>query len=111
MTTSTALAPTASLATPRVRKFVEGLLPLFGASAKIEAFFLCEPGTHLVYQGENKWVEANWGVDIIGDRYNEQDMIIEGSVSKQIHIGDASVTPYSNRKIWIKLWIFARVMR
>ena len=111
MTLPTALAPTTTLATPRVKKFVNGLLELFGPSAKLARLFLCEPSTNEVFRGNEKWIEANWGADIIADRLSLADLEEMRHESKTIHIGDVTVSPCTNSKLQIKLWLFARVMR
>jgi hypothetical protein len=111
MTIPTALAPTAKLATPRVKKFVEGLLELFGPSAKLDALFLCEPSVNEVFGVNEQWLEANWGADIITDRFSLADLEEMRHESKTIHIGDTSVSPCTNSKLQVRLWLFARVMR
>lgn len=110
MTIPTALAPTAKSATPRVKKFVEGLLELFGPSAQLAGFFLCEPGTNQVFGRKASWIEANWGADIIADRFSTADLETMCRKSKVIHVGDAVVYPHDS-KVQIRLWLFARVMR
>ena len=92
MTIPTALAPTAKLATPRVKKFVEGLLDLFGPPAQLAGFFLCSPGVHAVRQGEEEWIEADWGADIIAERFNLADLEAARRKSKTVHIGDVTVS-------------------
>jgi len=112
MTIPTALAPTAKLATPRVKKFVKGLLELFGPSAQLANFFLCEPGTNQVFGRKESWVEANWGADIIADRFSTADLETMCQKSRVIRVGDAVVYPHPrDSKIQIRLWLFARVMR
>lgn len=110
MATPTALAPTASLATPRVKKFLESSLELFGPSAQLADFFLCEPTTNKVLRGNEKWIEANWGANITADRFSLSDLDELHRKSKTIHIGEAVIHPLDD-KLQIKLWLFARVMR
>lgn len=109
----TALAPTAELATPRVKKFVEGLLKILGLSAKLDCFFLCEPGVNEVLgNGVGElWLEANWGAGIIANSFSLADLEAMRQKSKIIHVGDATVHPHDNSQVQIKLWLFARVMR
>ena len=111
MSIPTALAPTAELATPKVKKFIAKFLDLFGPSAKLNRFFLCEPGINEVFGINEQWLEANWGADIITDHFSLADLEEMQHESKTIHIGDATVSPCTNSKLQIRLWLFARVMR
>lgn len=111
MTIPTALAPTAQLATPKVKKFIACLLELFGPFAKLDRFFPCEPGVNEVFGTNEQWLEANWGVDIIANRFSLTDLEEAHHQSKIIHIGDITVSPCTNSKLQITLWLFARVMR
>jgi len=108
------LAPTAELATPRVRKFIESkLLPrLFGESAVITDFYLCEPATNLVSSREETWIEANWGLEIEAERFCVMDFDEVRESSTTVGIGDASVCGTPNPfKIAVSLWLYAKVMR
>lgn len=109
----TALAPTADLATPKVEKFINTkLLPMFGTYAKLERFYLCEPGTSDVEnrQGE-RWVEANFGAHIICDSFSTGDIYEISKLSEVISVNDASIHGAENKKIEVNLWLSARVMR
>lgn len=109
----TALAPTANLATPKVEKFVNTkLLPMFGTYAKLERFYLCEPGTSDVEnrQGE-RWVEANFGAHIICDSFNTNDIYDMSKLSETISVNEASIRGAENHKIEVNVWLSARVMR
>jgi len=109
----TALAPTADLATPKVEKFVkEKLLPMFGSFAKLDRFYLCEPGTSDVEnrQGE-RWREANFGAHIICDSFNTNDIYDMSKMSEVISVNEASIHAAPNNKIEVNVWLSARVMR
>jgi hypothetical protein len=109
----TALAPTADLATPKVEKFINTkLLPMFGTYAKLECFYLCEPGTSDVEnrQGE-RWVEANFGAHIICDSFSTSDIYEMSKLSKTISVNEASINGAENKKIEVNVWLSARVMR
>lgn len=109
----TALAPTADLATPKVEKFVkEKLLSMFGSFAKLDRFYLCEPGTSDVEnrQGE-QWVEANFGADIICDSFSTNDIYDMSKMSETISVLEASVHGAPDNKIKVVVWLSARVMR
>jgi hypothetical protein len=109
----TALAPTADLATAKVEKFVKTkLLPAFGSFAKLDRFYLCEPGTSDVSnrQGE-KWVEANFGAHIICDSFSTDDLYDIRKLSETISVNEASVHGADNHKIEVNVWLSARVMR
>lgn len=113
MAIPTALAPTAKLATPKVKKFVDNLLKIFGPSAKLDRFFLCKPSVNEVLgNGVGElWLEANWRADIIIDCFSLADLEEMQHESKTIHIGDAIISPCTNNKLQVRLWLFARVMR
>ena len=109
----TALAPTADLATAKVEKFVEEkLLPMFGSFAKLDRFYLCEPGTSNVEnrQGE-RWLEANFGAHIICDSFNTNDIYDMSKLSEVISVNEASIRGAENHKIEVNVWLSARVMR
>ena len=107
------LAPTADLAIPKVEKFVNTkLLPMFGTYAKLDRFYLCDPGTSDVgnRQGE-RWVEANFGAHILCDSFSTSDIYEMSKLSEKISVNDVSVRGAENKKIEVNLWISARVMR
>ncbi len=109
----TALAPTADLATPKVEKFVNSkLLPHFGTFAKLDRFYICEPGTSDVEnrQGE-RWVEANFGAHIICDSFSTEDIYDIQHLSETISVNEASIHAAPNNKIEVNVWLSARVMR
>lgn len=108
----TALAPTAELATQRVKKYVETkIVPALGNAVTLKEFYLCNPSTSSVmnYKGE-KWYEGNWGIKILCEHFCLSDLL-DADTNKQIVISDFSIRVADNSKIELVIWLTARVMR
>lgn len=110
-----ALAPTAELAHPKVEKFVRNkLVPqIFGMHAVIQDIFMAEPSTGNVESrdGKERWIEANWGVKVLCDSFNTDDLHDTAIKSSSIDVNSASVRGANGLKILVEIWISARVMR
>lgn len=109
-----ALAPTASLATPRVEAFVKNkLMPVLGESATLSKFYACEPPDSDVssWDGKEKWVEGNWGAHVICNQFSAGDFHQISKLSETINVNDVSIRAEAGFKIELTFWISARVMR
>ena len=75
MTLPTALAPTVSLATPRVERIVFKVAAQF--DLRVARFYTCEPSTCDVMSRDNaeRWVDGMWGAELRGSRVSLHDMM------------------------------------
>jgi hypothetical protein len=107
----TALAPSAELAEPRVRRFVDRKLVPLLQRGEARDFYLCDPAVCQVenYAGD-RWYEANWGVSVEADGFSLRDVPVIEALSDTIGVGDAVIEPCGDR-VLIKLWLHARVLR
>lgn len=95
-----ALAPTADLAAPKVKKFVDTKLLLwFGSLATLEDFYACEPCVQTVknHNGE-QWLEGNWGAKILCQKFETYNLDALNQLSSVICVNDATIYPSNNRQ-------------
>lgn len=107
----TALAPTAYLATPKVRKFAEKIVEYL--EGKPLKFFMCEPCTHDVvsYHVMAEWVEGSWSLDVEASCFSDWFVEDINLLSKTVRIESVKVTPLSETRIKLRFCLSARVMR
>lgn len=106
----TALAPSASLATPRVHKYalkIAAALP----RAELTNFFLCSPATSTTQDHHgNQWVEATWGADIETDGFSMHDLaeLLKQPNAVQIEAIDVTAKEW---KVVLAVTLSGRVLR
>ena len=107
----TALAPTAELARPKVRKFAQLLLEEL-KPARLDDFYSCKPGICNVKDLEgNEWIEGLWGIELLVQSFSGRRWQELNDLSSTISIDDVDV--YAHDSTWLKLKfaLSARVMR
>lgn len=108
----TALAPTVSLATPKVEKFTEKLREFFGRDARILEFVKCEPDISDVEDIHgNKWLEGNWGVKILVSSFSLNYLPDIKNLSASISVDDIHIRAHDEKQFELSAWLTARVMR
>lgn len=104
----TALAPTAELAEPRIKRFAEKLARQIGAS--VHDFYACDPCTNRVYAGPLRdapsWIAGDWGVELRCRAFSPHDLD-----SSTIAVELMQVMVHPEHGMIVTLRLSARVMR
>jgi len=115
MTLPTALAPTVSLATPRVERILHKVADKFGL--RVTRFYLCEPSTCDAVSRDNaeRWIDGMWGAELRGSRVSLNDMkaLVSGDAFKRwtaLSLEGFDVRAEANEVV-CSVGLYGRVMR
>ena len=110
MTLPTALAPTVSLATPRVERILRKIAAQL--SLRVTRFYTCEPSTCdvLSHEGTERWVDGMWGAELRGSHASLLDMCEAFKRWRALSLEGFDVRAEGNEVV-CSVGLYGRVMR
>lgn len=105
----TALAPTETLAHPKMEKFARKVAEHFGAT--IHRFYACEPCTKQVWATRSNdspsWIVGDWGLELLCKDFSAHSLPARGVIDVEF----IEVVSQPEHGMIVTLQLTARVMR